>query len=211
MIEDLPKVVFKMNPIDIITQYYTPGSRSYDILLRHSESVARKALRLAGRVAHLQPDIGFIEEAALLHDIGIFYTDSPGIGCTGSYPYVCHGYLGRGLLEAHGLPRHALVCERHVGVGLNAAEIIHFRLPIPIRDMLPETIEEKIICMADKFFSKNPAADGEIELEKIVRMLGKYGQDKVVRFQSWLSLLGPDGVDADAQPAEANPYRIGRM
>lgn len=201
--------VFKMNPIDIIAQYYTPGSRSYDILLRHSESVAQKALRLAGRVTHLQPDIGFIEESALLHDIGIFYTDSPGIGCTGSYPYICHGYLGRGLLEAHGLTRHARVCERHVGVGLTAAEIIRFRLPIPIRDMLPETIEEKIVCIADKFFSKDPAADGERDPEEIVRMLEKYGQDKVVRFQSWLTLLDPDGMDA--QPAETNPHRIGRM
>ena len=198
-----------MNPVDIISHYYTPGTRGYDILLRHSESVANLAVRLAARAAHLHPDMRFIEEAALLHDIGIFYTDSPGIGCTGTYPYVCHGYLGRGLLEAHGLSRHALVCERHVGVGLSADDIIRFRLPIPIREMLPETVEEKIVCVADKFFSKDPAADAQRTPADIILMLEKYGADKVRRFESWLSLLGLEVADAQQSPVKGQ--RPGKM
>jgi len=55
--------------------------------------------------------LGFIEEAALLHDIGIFNTNLPKIGCYGRHPYISHGYLGRELLENEGLAAHALVCE----------------------------------------------------------------------------------------------------
>ena len=44
-------------------------------------------------------------------------------GCYGDKDYICHGYLGRALLEKEGLPAHALVCERHVGVGLSISDI----------------------------------------------------------------------------------------
>ena len=59
----------------------------------------------------------------MLHDIGIFLTHAPQIGCHGDKPYICHGYLGRELLEKEGFPRHAIVCETHVGVGLTIADI----------------------------------------------------------------------------------------
>ena len=35
----------------------------------------------------------------MLHDIGIFQTDAPGIHCFGSQPYICHGRLGAELLR----------------------------------------------------------------------------------------------------------------
>ena len=144
-----------MDPLKIIKKYYGPDSRAYYLLMHHSNKVTGKALKVAERVKHLNPDRKFIEEAAMLHDIGIFLTDEPGMGCYGNAAYLCHGYLGRDLLEKEGFPVHALVCERHVGVGITAEDIEERGLPVPKRDMIPISIEEQIICFADKFFSKD--------------------------------------------------------
>ena len=179
-----------MNPINIIAEYYTPDSKAFEILIRHGKQVAQKALRIAENNPALQSNKSFLENAAMLHDIGIYMTDSPGFGCRGRYPYICHGVLGARLLRARGLPDYALVCERHVGVGISAEDILHFSLPLPQRDMLPVTIEEQIICYADKFFSKNRNGDGKVKtIAQITRDLKSYGSDKVKRFQKWVNLF----------------------
>jgi uncharacterized protein len=179
-----------MNPIDIIAEFYDRDSTTYKLLIQHGRQVAQKALDIAKRMPHINLDRKFIKEAAVLHDIGVFMTNSPEIGCHGGYPYVCHGYLGREILEERGLPRHALVCERHVGVGITAEEIKRRRLPLPIRDMVPESIEEKIICFADKFYSKNGNSnENERSVKDILCNLERYGHDKVTRFQSWVQLF----------------------
>ena len=179
-----------MNPFDIIAEFYEPGSRSYQILVKHGQQVADRAVETAMRVSHLNPNLNFIKEAAILHDIGIFETDSPILGCTGKHPYVCHGYLGRKIMERKGLPMHGLVCERHVGVGISFEEIKRYHLPLPQRDMVPISIEEQIICYADKFYSKNGKTGGdEKTVEDILNALQKYGPEKVIRFQKWMRLF----------------------
>ena len=180
-----------MNPLEIITKFYEPGSESFQILVKHGQQVANKAIDVAKRVPHLKPNLNFINEAAMLHDVGIFETNTPGLGCSGQHPYVCHGYLGRKILEKKGLSQHALVCERHVGIGITAEEIKLNNLPLPQRDMIPISIEEQIICFADKFFSKNGEMDRcEKSVEDILNMLRRYGPDKVIRFQKWMRLFG---------------------
>jgi uncharacterized protein len=180
-----------MDPVEIIGRHYAPASKSHRILLEHGRLVAEKALAAAGRVPHLAPDLAFVESAALLHDIGIFLTDSPTLDCHGREPYIRHGILGREILEALGLPRHGLVCERHVGVGISAEDIRRFDLPLPVRDMRPVTVEEQIICYADKFFSKN-GSDTHCEkpVAEIVASLKIYGADEVERFKGWVELFG---------------------
>jgi uncharacterized protein len=182
----------RVRPGDIIRSIYAPGSAACDIFMAHAVAVSRKAVAVARRVPHLNPDIRFIAEAAMLHDIGICFTDAPSIGCRGKYPYVCHGYLGRQLLEERGLNRHALVCERHVGTGLSAADIRFQNLPLPDRDMRPETIEEEIICYADKFFSKKTYNKPAVELPvtEVIRELEKYGPEPVRRFLDWVDRFG---------------------
>ena len=118
-------------------------------------AVASHAVKVAQMNSELGPDIEFIRTSAILHDIGIFMTHNPDIGCFGEYPYLAHGYLGREILKKEGFPKHALVCERHVGAGISKEEIIRNKLPLPQRDMIPLTIEEEIICYADKFYSKS--------------------------------------------------------
>lgn len=181
-----------MNPIDILEQYYDRHSKAFEILTAHGNQVAHKALKAAAKVSRLGPDLDFIEKAALLHDVGIFLTDTPQLGCTGTQPYICHGVLGYDLLIEAGRSKLALVCERHVGVGISAEDVLRFNLPLPERDMVPISLEEQIICFADKFFSKNGNGNlktQEKNIDQIMCSLQKYGQDKVKRFQKWVEMF----------------------
>lgn len=171
----------------IIKKYYRPGSPAYNALLQHSKAVTHKALEIAKKAKHLKPDYKFIKEASMLHDIGIFLTDEPEIGCYGKKRYLYHGLLGRKILEKEGLPKHALVCERHVGVGITAKDIEKNKLALPKRDMVPVSIEEGIICLADKFFSKSKKfSKKEKTLSQIIEDLSVYGKDKVKKFNELL-------------------------
>ncbi|GHV50540.1 phosphohydrolase [Bacteroidia bacterium] len=172
-----------MNPLEIIDKYYAKGAEAGRILIRHSEDVARKALRIARLHPEMNLDLRFIEEAAMLHDIGIFLCHAPEIGCHGEAGYICHGYLGAGLMRGEGYPRHALVCERHTGAGITLGEIQSRNLPLPHRDMLPLSLEEQLICYADKFFSKNHLGI-EKPVGKIQQSLSKYGEDTLLRFDN---------------------------
>lgn len=172
-----------MNPFEIISRYYEVDSLAFTILIEHGRAVADKSLALGRRVSHLNPDMTLIGEAALLHDIGMIMTEAPRIGCFGHEEYICHGYLGRDILEKEGLYRHALICERHVGMGISILDIDEKDLPLPRRNMIPETIEEKLICYADKFFSKNLLAMGrEKSLANVRNEVRSYGEEKLLFF-----------------------------
>lgn len=177
-----------MDPLAIINKYYHPDEHSYKVLVTHSRLVARKALSLGGNTPGLGLDLAFVEEAAMLHDIGIFMTNAPRIGCYGEYPYICHGYLGAELLYKEGYPRHALVCERHTGAGLSAEMIRKQNLPLPEREMIPLSLEEQLICFADKFFSKSHP-ELEKSIENIRQEMAGYGTESLDRFDYWCNMF----------------------
>ena len=154
--------------------------------MTHSRAVADKALEIAA--SYGKPvDTRFIEEAAMLHDIGVSMTDAPSLDCHGKAPYICHGVIGRQILEQEGLPLHALVCERHIGVGLTAEDIRRQALPLPQRDMLPVSVEEQIIACADLFFSKKKSGlETAKTVDQIRRELAGFGTEKVLVFDHWL-------------------------
>ena len=174
--------------ISIIDRYCTSEEQRH-ILLTHSEAVANKALEIARQHPELQADEVFIEEAALLHDIGIVKVDAPRIACHGTAPYICHGILGAEILRSEGMERHALVCERHTGTGLTLRQITEQGLPLPQRDMQPVSIEEQIICFADKFFSKT-RLDEEKSIEQARRSLEKFGPEGLEKFDAWCRIFG---------------------
>ena len=175
-----------MNPVKIIQKYYKINSKSYKFLISHSRAVTKKALGMAKNIKHLNPDVKFIKEASMLHDIGMFLTNEPELDCFGDSPYVCHGYLGGKILKKEGMPKHALVCERHVGAGLSIQDIKKQKIPIPKREMLPVSLEEEIICLADKFFTKNDEfITKEKSINQIRKELIKFGDDKVKRIDGW--------------------------
>lgn len=173
-----------MDVLSILNKYYPEENELKHILLTHSRSVADKALWIADRHPELNLDRTFLEEGAMIHDIGIFLTDAAGIHCYGEHPYICHGYLGAELMRREGFPRHALVCERHTGAGMSLESILSQGLPVPHRDMVPVSLEEQVICFADKFFSKTHL-DREKSVEKALKSISRYGEDGVRRFHHW--------------------------
>ncbi len=173
----------------IIDKYYADNEPLRQILLTHSRSVADMALAVARKHPELNVDEDFLFEAAMLHDIGVFQTDAPGIQCFGSEPYIRHGWLGGRLLRSEGLPRHARVAERHTGTGLTREAIIRQALPLPLEDFSPETTEEQIICFADKFFSKSHLERVRTP-EQVLQSLEKFGSESVERMKGWLQRFG---------------------
>ena len=179
--------------LSIIERYYTPGNDDYRVLVLHSRQVADLAVALSQRLIDrgVPIDIEFVEESAMLHDIGMCRTDAPGIHCHGTEPYILHGILGRRMLDSMGLYRHGRVCERHTGAGITAAEIIDQHLPIvPPRDLLPESLEEKAVCYADKFFSKSRPEEPAKTLERARQSLAKFGGDTLQRFDELTAIFG---------------------
>lgn len=178
------------------------------LLIRHSNDVATRALSIAASHPELEIDTDFLRQAAMLHDIGCTLVDAPGIYCHGSEPYIRHGILGSELLRREGLPRHARVAERHTGTGLTAAEITRQQLPLPPQDFTPETIEEQIICYADKFYSKSHP-EQEKTPQQALRSLEKFGAEGLQVFQAWRTRFEPAGSKNTTNTCDAaNDYAV---
>lgn len=172
----------------IIDKYYPKDGDLRRLLIKHSRQVADRSLAIADRHPELQLDRRLLEEAAMLHDIGIFRCHAPSIFCVGDQPYICHGTIGAALLRQEGLERHARVCERHTGTGLTADDVQRQQLPLPVRDYQPETLEEQVVCYADKFYSKSHP-DRVLSVAEAARSLEKFGQSGVDKFLKWAEMF----------------------
>ena len=159
-----------MDCLSIINRYYPENDELRQLLLKHSRQVADRCLQIAKKHRELPVDVQFLEEAAMLHDIGIYRCDAPSIHCHGTEPYIRHGVIGGEMLRQEGFERHARVCERHTGTGLPGYE--------------PETLEEQIVCYADKFYSKS-APDHVRSVLETAQSLEKFGHEGVKKFLSW--------------------------
>ncbi|MCF0186027.1 MAG: HD domain-containing protein [Bacteroidaceae bacterium] len=175
----------------IISKWYNTESDEYNLLISHSQQVAELAVELGKKYNNTHEaklDLEFVYEAAMLHDIGMCKTHAPSIFCHGNLPYLRHGLEGYEMLMGLNLPRHARVCARHTGTGLTAEEISEQNLPLPHIDLLPETLEEKVICYADKFFSKSKIGPAKPIIEVRDSMI-KFGQATVARFDELAALF----------------------
>lgn len=179
----------------IINDHYPSDSVAYRIYFTHVVKVTELALKIAEHNPNLNLNIKYIIKASMLHDIGIIKTNAPEIGCFGKYPYIAHTYLGRQMLEDEGMIDVAPICERHIGTGLSKQDIIDSSFELPRRNMVPVTLEEKLICYADKFYSKSvkhltiPKSP-----YKIRKKISKYGEEKVEKFNEFVDLFGIDYI-----------------
>lgn len=175
----------QMNVHEIIDRYYPVDNELKNIYMVHACKVTKLALEMAGRHPELNIDSQFVEEAAMLHDIGIFLTDAPGIQCFGTEEYICHGYLGAELLRSLGYERHARVCERHTGTGLTKEQIIAKGWKLPVKDFVPESVEEQLICFADKFYSKTRHLHVPRTLEEVVESMRRISEHSAEKVLCW--------------------------
>ncbi|NVN93455.1 MAG: HD domain-containing protein [Desulfuromonadales bacterium] len=161
------------------------------MIVTHGSAVSELSASIGRGLGLPDDDLQFLQQAAMLHDIGICKVHAPDIGLYGGYPYIMHGILGREILEQEGYPQHALVCERHIGVGLTEADIIGQGLPLPLRDMTPQNTSEEIVCFADLFYSKKPdKLDRMKSVESVRRKLAVFGEKNLQIFDSWLVRFG---------------------
>ena len=172
----------------IIDKYYPADDELRRVLLQHSRQVADRCLQIVRKHRELPVDVQFLEEAAMLHDIGICRCHAPSIFCNGTEPYIRHGVIGGELLRAEGFPRHARVAERHTGTGLTVEAIERQQLPLPIQDFSPETLEEELVCYADKFYSKS-RPDRVLTVLETAQSLEKFGHEGVEKFLEWSRLF----------------------
>jgi uncharacterized protein len=132
---------------------------------RHSLKVAEKALELAERIKLREIDMDLIEIGGLLHDIGRCKTHG-----------FNHALIGAKIIRERGLPeRLAKICETHILGGLDKEDAK--RVGLPEKDFLPQTLEEKIICLADKHIAGTKEVSIEQRFEK---WFNKYGKTQIL-------------------------------
>jgi uncharacterized protein len=112
-------------------------------VIAHCQAVALLSLELTEKfkARNYSVDTALIEAGALLHDLGRAKTHS-----------VNHAVEGMQLAQAEGLP-DPIVCiiKRHVGAGITSEEAEWLNWPKD--NYIPQTLEEKIVCYADKCIS----------------------------------------------------------
>lgn len=134
----------------------------------------------------------------MLHDIGIFLTDAPGIDCHGTEPYIAHGTLGAALLRDNGVSEEiARVAERHTGAGITVDDIDSMHLPLPRRDLMPETLLEKLVCYADKFYSKSGNMQRK-SFDRVCDSMQRHSPATLHRFMELHRFFSPDSPETGA-------------
>ena len=127
---------------------------SSERVVRHCEAVARVARILAEEFHHQgqKVDVGVVVAGAMLHDIGRSQVQS-----------VKHGVEGSAIVEKEGADRRVVdIVQRHVGAGITPDEAK--KLGLPDLDYIPRTLEERIVCFADKMVDGERVRpfDGEV-------------------------------------------------
>ncbi|UCC20736.1 MAG: HDIG domain-containing protein [Promethearchaeota archaeon] len=132
---------------------------------RHSEKVAQKAIEIALKITKAKVDLNLIEIGALLHDIGRTKTHS-----------FKHALIGGKILKQRGFSdKLARICETHILGGLDREDAK--KVGLPEKDYIPITLEEKIICLADKHM----AGTREVSIEdRFNRWFQKYGRSRIL-------------------------------
>ena len=94
---------------------------------------------------------------ALLHDIGRSRTHEVG-----------HGWVGAKILEEEGVdPVVVEIVRRHVGAGISSEEASS--MGFPAADYIPRTLEQRVVCFADKMVSGDEVRPFEEEVKRFER------------------------------------------
>ncbi|MHA1229376.1 MAG: TIGR00295 family protein [Candidatus Helarchaeota archaeon] len=120
-------------------------------VIKHVVQVCKKAVEIAKKIKNNghTVDIKLVEIGALLHDIGRSETNK-----------IDHAIKSAEIIKKYGWSdKLGRIAETHLlgGVDKYFAQI----LGLPAKDYLPETLEEKIVCYADKIIkgSKEVSVD----------------------------------------------------
>jgi len=140
---------------------------------RHSLQVAEIAIDIANKIKRAKIDKQLVEIGALLHDVGRASTHGFG-----------HAFIGGKILRERGFPEElARICERHILGGLDKEDAKSVGLPE--KNFYPVTLEEKIICLADKLTVRSRQVSVNESITKSINerfqiWFNKYGKSKLL-------------------------------
>lgn len=162
-----------MNSKELLQKYCNklPKKRQ-TIFLDHTKNVLKESLLVAKKHPEFSINIKLLKDMAMLHDIGVCELKK-------DTPYIQHGIIGKNILIKEGFGKIAKIAETHIGSGITKDEAKLLKLPE--KNMLPRTIEEKIVCYADKFYSKSKP--GKHKIEDILKEFETYGKGSLKRFK----------------------------
>jgi len=185
-----------MNPYDTIKKYFDENSLGYDILIKHSELVTKKAIQIAKYNLEKFPDLDLIKTGAMLHDIGICKTNAKNIGCFGQDTYLKHFLYSKEIVKEEGYSKEIQnIVLTHIGCGCTVEEIEKYKFPFPKEDIIAKTVEEQIVAIADLYFSKN-INDLEYEktIDEIRQKISKYTIRQKNIFEKWIKKYKLDKI-----------------
>jgi uncharacterized protein len=151
-------------------------------VIRHVEVVSEVACEIAEAcVRNGHPvDLRLVEIGGLLHDIGRSRTHS-----------VHHAVVGAQIASSLGLPGSVVsIIKRHVGGGITAREAKTLGWP---RDVyVPQTLEEKIVCYADKLVEGSRRIPIERTIKQFERELPRSAVERIWKLHEEMLVLVGD-------------------
>ncbi|KKP69341.1 hypothetical protein A2X44_04280 [candidate division CPR3 bacterium GWF2_35_18] len=162
-------------------QKYSPTQKGAEDVFLHTTITLQIAKQIVSE-NKLSLNWDIAEKGILLHDIGVFECEKV-YGPRVVKPYIQHAFLGAMILRAEGFSEAIIrMVERHIGLGISKKEIEDHNYPLPHLDFIPETLEEKILCYADKFHSKDK---GFVTFEKREQQYQKFGKGPLTRLYNF--------------------------
>ncbi len=141
-------------------------------VIKHCKAVRDVAVKMAKK-AHA--DVELVEAGALLHDIGRSKTHD-----------ILHALEGVKIAQKLGLPQSIInIIERHIGAGVSKTEAK--KLGLPLKDYIPETLEEKIVCHADNLIDKYERQNIEDAIERALNEGHKEYAERLLKLHKELS------------------------
>lgn len=190
------------------------AQKSFALIATHCEIVARLAVVLAEQSGQIVTNT--LIEGALAHDIGTYSvletehvnTDAEIHAAPVNVSrepifqrniYIEHGTRGYELLLSEGFDESlAQFARNHTGVGITKAECIQQNLPLEPQDYLPETVEQEIVLLADKFHTKS-VPPRFVSVHTARARVEKFGSENIAR---WDKLVACYGVPCESDIAK---------
>ncbi len=110
-------------------------------IINHVLAVSRQAIKLATQISIVPINLKLVRIGSILHDIGRIKTHD-----------YDHAVIGGQIIreDLKFSEQLARIAETHILGGISEEEAETFGLPP--KDYLPASIEEKIVCLSDKYF-----------------------------------------------------------
>ncbi|TFF98330.1 MAG: HDIG domain-containing protein [Promethearchaeota archaeon] len=149
---------------------------------KHSIKVAEEALKIANKITKVNINKSLVKIGGLLHDIGRSKTHG-----------FDHALQGAEIIRNEGFSEKlARICETHILGGLDEQDTQE--LGLPEKNYIPQSIEEKIVCLADKRILGDKKVSINMRFNRWFKRYGKTkllikSKERIQKFQKELNNL----------------------